>query len=410
MRLGIVIEYTYPDNDGGTGADISYVARCMKDRHPEVDIEIIASRHVYRGNPGPLPSQEDWDGIRIFRLNTPKSNRKGMLKRLAAGCVFTAAAFLKLLTRPRYDLLLVVTNPPSSPLAANLCGKLTRTPYVYGIYDLYPDVPVALKLLSGQSRLVRSFGQVQRKWLHDAARVTVLGRCMVEHLYHHYGLPRERMDVITNGVFADKIVPKEKEGPFRAANGLSGFVVLYSGNFGMLQDFDTVLDAARILRDSHPDVVLVLIGHGPRRDYLVERVARDQLTNVKIFPFVPKEKMSESLACADVSLVMLEPGAEGLGVPSKFYTLLSSGRPVLTMVSRDSEVARVVEEEECGVHVEQCSPRALAEAIESLAADPERVEQMGRNARRVLEAKYTWPHIAEQFYETFQRVAAEHRR
>lgn len=410
MRLGIITEHTYPDNNGGVGADISCMARCLKDAHPEVDIEIIASKHVYRGDHGRLPAYQEWDGIKIFRLNTPKSNRNGMLLRLGAGVVYTLCALAKLLSRPRYDLVLVVTNPPSSPLAANLYRRFTGTPYVYGIYDLYPDVPVTLKLMSGTHPVVRFSASVQRGWLHGAARVTVLGRCMVEHMYRHYNLPRERMDVITNGSFRDAIVPKEKHGPFREERELSGFVVLYSGNFGMLQDFDTVLDAAKLLKESSPEVTLVMIGQGPRRDHIVERVEREQISNVRVYPFVPKAQMSESLACADVSLVMLEPGAEGLGVPSKFYSILSSGRPTVAVVSEDSEVARVVEEADCGVRVEQCNPEALAEAIRRLAADPERVERMGLNARRVLEEKYTWPTIAEKFYQTFQRVLTEHKR
>ena len=410
MRVGIITEHTYPDNNGGVGANISYVARYIKDAHPEVDIEVIASKHVYRGDPGPLTSFEDWQGVKIFRLNSPQSHRKGMLTRLGAGLVYTFFVLAKLFSRPRYDLLLVATNPPSSPLAAYVYGKLTGTPYIYNIHDLYPDVPVTLKMLSGQHPAVRFSAGVQHRWLHDAACVVVLGRCMVEYLKRHYALPQERMDVITNGAFAHEIVPKEKHGPFRQERDLSGFVVVYSGNFGVLQDFDTVLDALKLLKETNPEVTLVMIGQGPRRDHIVNRVESEGITNVRVFPFVPKEQMSESLACADVSLVMLEPGAEGLGVPSKFYSILSSGRPTIAVVSPESEVAQVVVEEDCGVRVEQCNAPALAEAIRKLAAQPERVEVMGQNARRVLERKFTWPRIAEQFYQLFQKVISQQRR
>src|SRR5262245_32252754 len=124
MRICILIEYFYPDNDGGTGADISYVARCIRDRHAEVEIDVITSKNLYRGAPRPLPAFEDWDGIKIYRLGTPGSNQSTAIKRLGAGLLFTGAVFLKLLTRPRYDLVFVVTNPPTLAMAAQAYRRL----------------------------------------------------------------------------------------------------------------------------------------------------------------------------------------------------------------------------------------------------------------------------------------------
>lgn len=115
MRICILSEYFHPDNTGGTPTVLSNLARYLKDQHPDLQIDVLASRNLYRGAGGPLPAYENWDGIKILRLRAPKSNRPSTALRLAAGMVFTLTAFRKLNQRPRYDLLFVVTNPPPCP-------------------------------------------------------------------------------------------------------------------------------------------------------------------------------------------------------------------------------------------------------------------------------------------------------
>ena len=122
------------------------------------------------------------------------------------------------------------------------------------------------------------------------------------------------------------------------------------------------------------------------------------MTNVRLFEFVAKEDYADLLASADLSFVTLEPGMEGLCVPSKFYSILASGRPVLATVSPLSEVARVIDEAQAGVHMEQSATDALAAAVVRLSENPAEVERMGRNARRVLEDQYSMREVARRYY------------
>jgi len=105
--------------------------------------------------------------------------------------------------------------------------------------------------------------------------------------------------------------------------------------------------------------------------------------------------------------VTLERGAEGLGVPSKFYNILASGRATVALVAPDCEVARVLAEEGCGVRVVQNDPQALASAIKELVSAPEKLATMGDNARRALLAHYTLAHVGRQFHDVLQAVKRE---
>lgn len=403
MKICLITEYFHPDNTGGTPTVLSHLASFLNENYADVRIDVITSTNLYRGEAKDLPRFDNWQGIRIFRLRTPKSNRPSTALRLAAGLAFSGAVFWKLLRRSRPDLLFIVTNPPTLPLAVKAYSRLKRVPYVYLVHDLYPDIAVALQLLPTESRPAHLLRRLQRDWLHGASKVVVLGRCMQDYLAQHYDLPSESVEVITNWSNGDSIQPRGKDTQFRRKNGLSGFVVLYAGGFGQYQNFDCILDAAKLLTKEDGEITFVFVGEGARKEHINMRIEHEKLDNVRLLPFVPDTEFADMLASADVSLVTLEAGAEGLGVPSKFYNILASGRPTIALVAPNSEVARAITEAECGVRVEQGNAAFLAQTVSTLATSPEEVERMGANARRVFEQKYTLPQVAERFYELFQQ-------
>ncbi|MBV9848321.1 MAG: glycosyltransferase family 4 protein, partial [Armatimonadetes bacterium] len=320
-------EFFHPDSTGGTGTVLSDLARALRGRYEDVEIDVLTSRNLYRGEADALPSAEDWDGVHITRLATPRPNGLPTPLRLGANLLFAGAALLALLRRRRYDLLLVGTAPPTVAIAAQLLKRLTGTPYLYTVYDLEPDCAITLGLLRPDHPLTRTLRRCQKGWLHAAGRAVVLGRCMRDHLGRAYDLPEHRIAVIPVGADPDEIVPRPKDTDFRRRQGLGGFLVCYSGNFGRYHDFDTILDAARRLQTLRDDVTFVLVGDGAQKPHIARRVAGEGLRNVRLFPFVPRDDYADLLASADVSLVTLEVGMEGLCVPSKFYSILASGRP-----------------------------------------------------------------------------------
>ena len=130
MRIAILSEYFHPDNSGGTPTDLSDLSQALKARYPELKIDVVTSRNLYRpaGETGPLLRFEHWAGLDIKRLRVPRSNRPSLMFRLFWGGVFAVAALLELSRRKRYDLVFIVTNPPALGGAAWLWRKLTGVP------------------------------------------------------------------------------------------------------------------------------------------------------------------------------------------------------------------------------------------------------------------------------------------
>jgi len=249
--------------------------------------------------------------------------------------------------------------------------------------------------------------KMNRKMMGGAAAVIVLGRDMEEKV-------RAKLDqsewgkirVIPNWSDEDAIRPVEKvENPFLREIGLSPstFIVQYSGNMGLSHGMETIIEAANQLQDI--PVRFLFIGGGGKRQR-IEKMATDlRLGNVQFLPYQPKENLRYSLACSDVSLVCLEEGVEGLSVPSKYYGILASGRPVIALMADDSEVAMSVRESECGFIVPPGAPDELAGKIRFLFDHPETAREMGKKARESLERNYSRRIAAGKYIDLLREIS-----
>jgi colanic acid biosynthesis glycosyl transferase WcaI len=126
--------------------------------------------------------------------------------------------------------------------------------------------------------------------------------------------------------------------------------------------------------------------------------------NVRFLPFQPRERLPEVLASADISLVVLKRGIGSASLPSKLFSILASGRPVLASVDGNSDAWKLVDSSEAGLCVEPERPEQLADAILSLRGDPSCREKMGHNGRTWAEKYHSPQSAAEQFEQLFAYI------
>jgi colanic acid biosynthesis glycosyl transferase WcaI len=400
MKIALVCEYFYPDDSGSTPTNMSELAHYLKLNYGDLEIDVLTSCHLYRSAKGTdrLPQHEVWDGINIKRFNTPNSKQKSIVIRLLAGGCFALRVLAFLWSKKEsYNILIIVTNPPANGLLAWVYFKLRGVPFLYIVHDLYPDTAVALRKLGQASLTVQFFGLFQKSWLHAASRVVVVGRCMRDYIGSKYGLGESRISVIRNWADASAISPGERENDFRRKHGLIGFVVLYGGNFSDYINFDQILEAASLL-SKNTSITFVLIGDGARKGEIQNRVMTGNMANVKVLAPFSCAEMGQVLAASDLCLVPLDPRMKGLGSPGKLYSILAAGRPTLAVVAEGGEVARILAEENCGLNIADGDAVAMADEIGRLAQDEASVAEMGANARRCFENRFTLAHAAAQYY------------
>ena len=139
----------------------------------------------------------------------------------------------------------------------------------------------------------------------------------------------------------------------------------------------------------NPKILYLLIGGGGQFNSAVKFISDKELENVKILPYQTEDIFPKYLACSDVSLVTLAQGMEGLSVPSKIYSSLAAGLPIIGILNKSSEVANIINESECGYISSPGDVDMLVDAIQQLYSNKYNVEKMGFNARKEFEKKYS---------------------
>jgi colanic acid biosynthesis glycosyl transferase WcaI len=209
--------------------------------------------------------------------------------------------------------------------------------------------------------------------------------------------------VIPNFVDTDEIRPADRATAYRRELGIGDEpVVMYAGNVGYSQSLDLMIAAARAI----PHATFVVNGDGGARPHL-EAQARD-LPNLRFVGYQPLERLNEVLASGDVHVVPLRAGLGGVSVPSKTYSILAAGRPVLAAIDIDTEVPRIVEVSHAGVCVPPDDPAAFIEALNALLGDPRKCQEMGERGRAWVEQAAS-PAAVGSAYETLVRSLSARR-
>jgi len=180
------------------------------------------------------------------------------------------------------------------------------------------------------------------------------------------------------------------------------FVALHAGNLGFYGAWDTLLEAA--VRLGNDGVGMVFVGEGAQKERLV--TAAHGTDAVRFFPFRPANEVPYVLSAGDIHIVTVKSGLEGVIVPSKLYPILAAGKPVLVVSSQGTDVARIVTRAACGIVVDPNDSEGVAAAIRELAANPERVVEMGRRAQAIA-STYDKRTQLENFLNVIEEVMQE---
>jgi colanic acid biosynthesis glycosyl transferase WcaI len=351
---------------------------------------------------GKAVRREDTAWGRITRVHPfPTGDKKNIPKRavgFAAFCGLTAAISA---IGSRVDVAFAMTPP--LPMAATgwLAALGRRAPLVLNVQDVFPDVAVELGVLRGR-RVIAAASALERWSYARSAAVTVLSGDMRANLAAKMRDP-SKLHVIPNFVDVESVHPMPRENGYRAEYGLTGkTVVMYAGNVGMSQSLDLLVDAARATAH-RDDVVYVVNGGGST---LVDvQAAAAGLPNVRFVPMQPLERLPEVLAAADVHVIPLKRELSRSSVPSKTYSILAAGRPVLASVDVGSEVQRIVEEARAGVAVAPEDSAAFVQALTGLLDDGVRRERMGEAGRAYVAGLSSPRTVAQQYEKVFASVA-----
>jgi glycosyltransferase involved in cell wall biosynthesis len=369
------------------------------------EVHAVTSQQLYDQPETRLPAYEVRDGIHIHRVAATQFGRKNLVGRAFDYSSFYVSAWRALNTLlNRDDILVAMTDPPLISIPAMMAARRRKAGLINWLQDVYPEVAVKLGVPGIKGPLFWSLALLRNRSLTAAMANVVLGERMADKISSlvHADQPT---CVIWNWCNDTEISPIARhDNPLRRQWSLEDkFVVGYSGNLGRAHEYETVLAAAERLK-TNPEILFLFIGGGHGFQQLAKRVHERGLKNFRFMDYQPSEMLKFSLSVPDVHWVSLLPQVEGLIVPSKVYGIAAAGRPIITIGSKDGEIARVVRKFECGGLIEIGDDPSLADMILQLAADSELRATMGQRARAMLESQFTRRQALDRWRALIERM------
>lgn len=308
--------------------------------------------------------------------------RRSLLSRMITWSIFALQLWVYLMFKRGMKHILVVTNPPLAPIVVSWIARWRKIPYTVLVYDLYPEALSQAGVSSERNWIFTRWKKINPSVFNPARSLITLSESMKAALKPYVATP-DRIQIIPNWVETAYIKPVAKtQNPFLTRYGLHDkMVVLYSGNMGLTHDLESLLAAAALVRD-HARIFFVMVGDGAKRAKLLAMKESTQLENVLFLPYQSVHDFPYAMAAADIGVVTLGVGAEGISVPSKTYINMAAGACLLTIAPRGSELNRLVETYQCGYICEPRKPQAIAAFLITMLKDQGQLARFKENARK----------------------------
>jgi glycosyltransferase involved in cell wall biosynthesis len=352
-------------------------------------VSVIASRGSYDKELLDLRHDEMMRGVRIRRVSGTTFGRGTVIGRSIDYLSYGFASFIALLRGARPDVIVAMSDPPFILLVAVLAARMRGAAVCYWAQDVYPALAAKLGVLDETKTVFRLLTKLSARLLRSCELVIALGPAMVRALVRE-GAPADRTVAIHNWADEEAIRPiQREENWFLRQHGLEGkFIVLYSGNAGRGHTFWALCEVMERFR-TDSEVRFVFIGGGKKSNDLRNFAAARNLPNAKFLDYVARRDLAYSLSAANVSIVTEDPSVAGLLLPSKTYGILASGRPMIFVGDRESDVAEIVRQCQCGAVVSPDDPDSLESWIRRFMRDEELAAAAGAASRFASETVYS---------------------
>lgn len=315
------------------------------------------------------------------------STERYLAARVIAKGALTFRLLMKTILKVKnFDFVLSGTNPEFLFLALAVVRKIVKFRWLVVVHDIFPENLIPARIARKNSILFRFLKRIFQWAYNKPDRLLVIGRDMKD-IIKAKRVPEDRIKYVPLWVNVSEIELRSKRESriIRELGWEDRTVFLFFGNIGRVQGLKTLLEAIRLVTSEK--AAFLFIGGGSESGTLIEFIESSNLKNVRYYGKLPQMDKSEGLNSCDVAIVSLAPGMRGLGVPSKAYFSLAADKPLLAIVDSDSEIDKLIEENNVGW---ACSPnnvRKIAKTID-LICEQDLSELKGR-PRRVAEECYS---------------------
>ncbi len=369
----LIINQYYPPDTSATASVVQTIAQAFSETF---NVKIIAGRPSYNPetfHPWYFFKKFRNKNVKVLRVGSTSHSRLRMTKRLLNYFSYF------LLSIPHISIsspsaILCMTDPPIACLLGAFFSKRKKSPFIYYVQDLHPDMALASGIV--KKGVLFSIWENIHQWaMLRADLIIVLDRDMRKKVIQK-GIHPTKVAIVRHGA----PIPSHMLLPSKSIRGQFSddfaFTVVHAGNIGFYGAWRTIIDAAKKLQ--HQKIGFVFIGEGAHKHHVMQMAS--ECNNVKFIPFQPVEYLPDILAYGDIHLVSIQSGIEGTVFPSKLYPILAAGRPVLAVANETSDLAQIVKNSGCGVVASPGNSQSIVSVLERLANNKDRLRLMKKQS------------------------------
>lgn len=349
------------------------------------------------GIPG-LYKISNFHGIKVYHV--PQKKFKSTLLRLLGFIYWHIVSFFLVLSIKKVNVILS-PSPPLTIGQLNLwLGRLKGSKVVYNVQEIYPDI---LGKTSGAAYSILS--RMEHRIYAKSDAVTTIDQVFHDTIVGRFKDPN-RLHIIPNFVDTDLYKPRvghtdlDKE-LFPETESLK---VLYAGNIGFFQEWESLVELARLTQGRRIDYIV--IGDGVKKPFLVESVNKYGLTNLHLLPYQPRELMPQILDYSDIQFIFMNPETDMQGFPSKVYTVMACGKPLLVCSGEGTPIINFLNGIGCAKLI---ITRDLEEKVAQLeewisSVSREELERMGQRGLTEIQSRYTKNIVTGQYVKLIESL------
>jgi glycosyltransferase involved in cell wall biosynthesis len=361
-KIWIVSEFYYPVLTS-TGYYITEIAEFLATKKKNINVICTDSKYNENDNFNYV-KKENRNGVLIHRIKSESLDKNNFLKRTIKLFFSSIKLFYKLFISVRKnDEILIVTNPAFLILLMPILKFFKGVNYKILVHDIFPENLVAIGKINKTS-FINKFLKLWFDFSYSQAEKCIaIGRDMEEILLKKNVKP-SNLCFIPNWADTDEVQPisKNQTNLINKSNLKDRFVFQFAGNLGHAQGIENILASIKLL--SNLKIHFLFIGSGAMENKIKEFINNNPLNNVTHVGFQKRSEQNDFLNACDVAIVTLSDGMFGLGVPSKSYNIMATGKPILIIADDNSEISQCVKENNIGWVVKPNDPVQLKKHFE----------------------------------------------
>lgn len=312
------------------------------------------------------------------------------------------------ITAKDIDVIFAGSTPPVQGAICGIIKKIRKVPFVYNLQDVFPDSMVEAGLTHEGSFIWKIGRKIEDFSYKNADKIIVISENCKSNLINK-GVNADKLELIYNWVNENDIVPIDRgDNKLFSELGLDAnkFYIVYAGNLGHAQDIDVILNAAELLKENE-DIQFLIFGKGAQEDEYKSTVAAKELDNVRFYPLQPYERISEVYSIGDACVVSCKAGFSRSAMPSKTWSIMSCGRPVLACFDRNSSLEHIVCNNGVGLFAGAGEAKKLADNVCVMYEDRDMCKKMGTKARQFILDNLTRKMCTDKICRLVEKAAIE---